>query len=808
MIHIHGIKIKKRKISGVSDMQQSVQLKEDNNRGSIDDENRHLEALIQQGNLQGFVSFIEQFPSMQIKAFILAEKNRQMEIAQHLLSQSKDLALVVLFDYMIEQQEKKGDVAFLLEVLTPWKGKILCICAQLGYLDKVQKLVLENSGLINNTYNGKTALQYAILSPDWKQKSKIIDFLMEQGADLNTTDSLALLDDAKANCYIFVSVVSFIVEHEKNEEIRDKALSFFLEHFDEDNDEAAWKKRSTKPILQSFLNKGTSPETVLDHPLLLTELGETAPQLIFNHCFMRAKKYLEQQAENAEKGDEKLEAFDKKLQHELWEILSDALGKVDKFWGISDERKATIRLIREASQTYKNDALALQALCRVAEDMLDVQVPAKSSENDKEMQPMGPSASAAAAAQNFVSSLSALEYATKNNHRKMMAFLLESGAKIGKAFQIAVSQDAAPGVAEFLVEIVKQKGRMSELDDALVVAAKRRDLVLVISLLKHVAPTVKTLGIIVASFSDQKLIEIFSYLKHPEHKQMALSAAICYGRFIVAGDLLAEGVDINQVAHKRGTLLVSLIHEIDITLKDPNAQITDQLKKSWTEKLKFLLAHGANPEVLSRYPKVLQLLGENTTVKLTFNYLFSQVTDKFDEEEKREDDPSQALALRDMLLNTLEEAKKEIILSLFGDKSMLSVISDIKTMCDTYQADAQALQILIGIAKEAGIEVKPKPSLAARGVRPIDLLQAVQPASGPQKKEERSYQESQAQRGGVVDSIGSLNSNPPPAAASSSGWFASVMSFLSPSNSNMPDQSLGKQQGTEKALKVQVNLTH
>ncbi|MDF3054622.1 MAG: hypothetical protein K0Q74_529 [Gammaproteobacteria bacterium] len=612
-------------------------------------------------------------------------------------------------------------------------------------------------------------------------------------------------------------------------------------------------------VVEFLLKNGANPEdTGLNEPDILKELGTTMLKLVFNYHVIKISKYFLQ--------NKKLDRVSEKSSQALWEILSSALNQAKPFLGRNETLRATISLIKEASQISQSryDYSELQVLCKVTEEMLGIQINySEFLDMGLEMMPIRTSAttpnfisfvtaaycgaketvarflalqgkrlsqnnklyalyqaasqghaeivhllltqgglskeeinsiaqiqhddgsalgkgqtalSIAAARQHFEVvvllvkygadvnfgeednlevnddneppgsiNLNLLENATVNNHREMMAFLLGNGGKIGKALQIAID-NSRPNLARFLLKTAKQKGRIGEFSSALLDAAKSERLDIVMFLLdQDVPPTRGILNAIADNFDDQNLPNIFSRLKHPRHKEGALRAAIHSGRFLTAGYLLSEGVNIDYLGSGGKTLLENLAQEIEASLVKYMQTKEESLEASWKTKLQFLLEHGANPEILNCFPSVLALLGEKTLVKLNFNYLYRQAAVKLDQEEKHEEDnqASQAQELRSMLLSSLRNVEKPSLkFTLFkGEGPALEVVQAIRELCESQACrdDLQALQILKVLAEKAGIEVKPNIS-----------LQSVAAVS-------------------VVGAAGSLNAGPP----SSNAWSIS-----------------------------------
>ncbi|MDF3054620.1 MAG: serine/threonine-protein phosphatase 6 regulatory ankyrin repeat subunit B-like [Gammaproteobacteria bacterium] len=629
------------------------------------------------------------------------------------------------------------------------------------------------------------------------------------------------------------------------------------------------EKQTAKRVIQFLLDNGANPEDAgINDPYILKELGKTMPELIFDYHFYRAQIDLAQLQEGANKSDEKSEFFDEESSNILKGKLEKALKEIEPFFSRQNELlTAIVKLIREKSRECSNDSLRrepprkivekilgipkyslvndsskLQALCRVAEEMLGIRIDqVKCREDEQEMMPMSANATAVAspsdysplfvaaasrgaketvarflvlwgerlsqdnklsalyqaasqghaeivrtflidgglteeamnarvrnhggtAVSNLQASLniaaanghlnvikllmgygvedvkphieadteikndnrpllpvSALEYATANNHKDVIAFLLSTGAKIGNALQIAVSKDPGLNLAKFFVETAKQQeGSADELRSALLHAAKIGQLDTIKLLFDQDVPlTREILNTIAANFDDQRALDIFSCLKHSRHREGALRAAIDYGHFDTAKYLLLTGVKIDYLASEGKTLLENLAQKIEASLKQ-HGQAGEELKAVWKTKLAFFLSHSANPEVLNNFPKVLELLGEKTTVKLTFNYLFGQAIDTFDQNERHEDDSFQQIqALQNRLLSSLDNAQRSAEkpasrFPFFKDKLPTpEVIADIRQMCEIHGEDVQALEILIGIAEKEGIKVKPNSSAAA-----------------------------------------------------------------------------------------------
>ncbi|MDF3054624.1 MAG: Pfs, and Ankyrin domain protein [Gammaproteobacteria bacterium] len=415
---------------------------------------------------------------------------------------------------------------------------------------------------------------------------------------------------------------------------------------------------------------------------------------------------------------------------------------------------------------------------------------------------------------------SALEYATANNRREIIDFLLSNGALIGNALQIAIDS-SGPDLAEFFVKIAKQKGRIAECGSALLDAAKSQRLDIVMLFLgQGVPPTRGILDAIAANFNDQDLLNIFSHLKHPRYKEGALRAAIHSGRFLTAGYLLSEGVNIDYLASRGKTLLGSLVQEIEASLKQDVQVKAESLEASWKIKLRFLLEHGANPEVLNCSPSVLALLGEKTPVKLKFNYFYMQSAAKPDQEEKYEEDDQafQVQELRNRLLGSLCNAElPQSQFSFFTGKSRsvpAAVIEDIRAICEQEEWSTQALEILIKIAREAGVEVKTSYSLSLNQVvgentrRPAGLSLVLEEGIGKEEQKEEDLLNSRAS----LNSDASFFSAP---VSSSSGWFpkswaiTSWTSVFSPTPKNPPSsaKSLKKNEPLQSQQQMQGNNT-
>ncbi|MDF3054626.1 MAG: hypothetical protein K0Q74_533 [Gammaproteobacteria bacterium] len=677
-----------------------------------------LEDAIQESHLPVVQLLLEQVPEMTIFAALFAVKEGQLEIVKYLILQDPDL---------VTYRDSLGNTMLFYAIDFGIKDR-----DRFGY---VRHSLSSFEASLNGSFDDEALDEH---SP---ARFEVADFLLKNGADLNASKPDNLLNKA-----IYPSAVEYLAEKIAQFgtiELKNKALCQTVYHrlqyptklllasgADIDhvqltcfpsNEETllacAIRKLSLSkelhPIIEEhtmamvgfLLQNGAHPEQV--GPGILKKLRKTIPELIVNYHFIKAQKYIEQQKEVINK-------IRKKLPRRLWDILSRALSEAAPPLDGNEELMITIHLIKKAGQKYKNAPLELLALCKVAEEMLGVSINYCEFLEDAAEASLMSDSNAAARAQGY--SLSALEDATANNRRGMMAFLLGSGARIGNALQIAISDHPQSDLAEFLIITAKEKGRIDAFHLALLKAAIDQHLTAVILLLDYIEPTKELLNAIAESFNDSDVKDIFSRLKRSEHKELALCAAIYYGRFSAAEDLIQKGVDIDHNVSGQGAPLVIFVHQIDSILKNPNIQLSNTLKALWTEKLQFLLAQGANPQVLNRYPAILQLLGEKTNVKITFNYhLLFKRTGKnqvVPEKEKylEHDYLSQAQELREMLLESLRNAEKlsQSQPSFFkSSPPAMAVIQDISAIGNQKYIGVRALRILIDIAKEAGIEVKP-----------------------------------------------------------------------------------------------------
>ncbi|MDF3054621.1 MAG: ankyrin repeat protein 17-like [Gammaproteobacteria bacterium] len=374
-----------------------------------------------------------------------------------------------------------------------------------------------------------------------------------------------------------------------------------------------------------------------------------------------------------------------------------------------------------------------------------------------------------------VFSFSPLQRAIEQDRREIIVFLLDSGAQIGDALQIALMDPSRRDLSQFLIEEMAKRKRMDELGSTLLGIVKNKELDAsqrlnaVMLLLEQVELTREILNAIAANFDDQDLPNIFLYFKCPRHKEGALRAAIQYGRFLTAGYLISgtEGVNIDYLASGGKTLLENLIQQISTHLENSHYQSNEAIETSWKVKLMFLLKNGAHPKALYFSPKVLQLLDARVAVQLTYDYLLGQVAAaELDQEEKNEQDHQvlqeensqmfKAQELRNILLSSLDNAKKSPSrFSLFEDKRPApAVIEAMKKICEdeNYSNDAQALQVLIKLAEKVGIEVKQPAKLENSG-RYFHYVSLLRPRLPLETPEETSL----PTQTNVVGAKGSLN---------------------------------------------------
>ncbi|MDF3054623.1 MAG: ankyrin containing protein [Gammaproteobacteria bacterium] len=225
------------------------------------------------------------------------------------------------------------------------------------------------------------------------------------------------------------------------------------------------KIQPIKIVLQFLLKHGANPEDIFSNPSVFAELDKTVPELIFNYHFLRAQKYLGQEKESIDKGDEKLEIPVKKSLHELRESLFGALRKAEPVpFAQNEVLSGVINLIIRAAY-YAHDPSTLLVLYRVTEDVLNIRIEpvksidyVKSLERDREMMPIvAAPASAAVDVPPFV-------IAARDGKKETVAhYLALQGIRLPQRHKLsALYQAASQGHKEIVLMLIIQGGLTRE----------------------------------------------------------------------------------------------------------------------------------------------------------------------------------------------------------------------------------------------------------------------------------------------------------------------------------------------------------